>query len=496
MGFRVSIDRNSETLMHRIKTRPASVFDQAYSGYLLFLIGGHDAQILNWLKDNAISLDSLTGSDIAFAIFARRFSVRIRTDGRRDRTPRNVGTVDVSELGDFWKINSLVKSGRFGWVVDGDEITAITYATDEIAKELGVLNDLPCVVILDAIPAGEIQVLRLTPEITDQFLVTLRSTISSFRETNGYDKICDHVRAILEIQDTIDRSRQREAALRRRWEKAQQLVEQLSSELSDFDSSRRSTEILSWKRGFESRLRAARNALLEGSVKQFRRELFGQPEGGFAVLDQETAKEFTTFAHGQKDALAQFRNTIESLQKYADVETWPLRGESLERFEAIVKNHARKLLREQFPSTVPCSPKECDSLILLLRGEQEKLVNTIIDNMPHPDAITAKASSLEMSFLEARLADAKKGLTAAQARLNESQGNVSGHIETLERQLEDRLKAYLDLPNSSFSKILVKTVRAQKLNAHMTMARGKASAFAGGIFKPELLLKIWQLVAE
>ena len=82
MGYRIntdiSVSENSKHLLRTLRSNPAEIFDRPFLGYLLFLVGGNDRNILDCLHENLIYLDSVTGSDVAFAMFANNFEVQIQ----------------------------------------------------------------------------------------------------------------------------------------------------------------------------------------------------------------------------------------------------------------------------------------------------------------------------------------------------------------------------------------------------------------------------------
>ena len=165
-------------------------FREAFSAYMFFLAGEHDKFVIDWLvAKNALELDSLIiDSDIAFAIFAQRITIKLRIDALYKRTPKMLGTVDLADVADKWKVSRLVKSGTLGMAVDGDEIAAVTYATDAIAKQFGVLDKLPCVVVFDAIPSKRMEVIRLTEGSLENFIPLLRTAIAKYHASKGHEK--------------------------------------------------------------------------------------------------------------------------------------------------------------------------------------------------------------------------------------------------------------------------------------------------------------------
>jgi hypothetical protein len=60
------------------------------------------------------------------------------------RAPRYVGDLPSQDMTDgSWQVERLVKSDRCGRVVAGDEIAAVTYAVDKVARGFSVLGELP-----------------------------------------------------------------------------------------------------------------------------------------------------------------------------------------------------------------------------------------------------------------------------------------------------------------------------------------------------------------
>src|SRR5688572_28021152 len=80
MGFHVRIDESSQQLLNLLSVEPAHVFGRLYSAYLIFLATEHDKAQLDWLVSNAAALDSLTGRHLAYAVFAKSFPIRLRSD--------------------------------------------------------------------------------------------------------------------------------------------------------------------------------------------------------------------------------------------------------------------------------------------------------------------------------------------------------------------------------------------------------------------------------
>jgi hypothetical protein len=233
MGFHVRIDEESERLIRLVKSDPSKVIGKLYSAYLLFLIGERDEAELKWLLENAKALDSLTGKHLAYAVFAKQFKVKLRTHvSESDRRPRNVGEINADVLGTKADVTRLVQDGGFGMIVDGDEITAITYGTDLVARELGLLDKLPCVVIVDAVPKKELCVVTLDSQLTASLMPLLRKSIAEFSEVGGDATIKHDAERLIEVQESIAREHLKDATLRTEIARATATIDKLNATIS------------------------------------------------------------------------------------------------------------------------------------------------------------------------------------------------------------------------------------------------------------------------
>lgn len=236
MGYHVRIDEQSQALLRTLTLEPGKVFGKLYSGYLLFLVTQHDKQQLEWIVSNAPGLDSLTGQYLAYAIFAKSFPIKFRTDASRNLVEsllgdqswsRFMGEIPPELLKRPHEVTRLVENGAFGVVLDGDELTAVTYGTDLVARELGLLDKLPCLVVLDAVPAQSPQVIPLTPKLLPHLFLHLRGALSRFYAGDGHTAIRKDAETILRIQARIDAELVRDATLRRKIADGQRKVVQL-----------------------------------------------------------------------------------------------------------------------------------------------------------------------------------------------------------------------------------------------------------------------------
>lgn len=236
MGFHVGLDDDSSKLVQLVSTDPSKVLGQLYAAYMLFLVGETDQAELKWLLDNAKALDSLTGDDLAYAVFAQRFTVKIKTgefNVAPARRPRNVGKASVADINTPRGVRRLIKDGAFGMVVDGDELTAITYGTDRVARELGIIDKLPCLVVIDAVPAEDLCVIQLDEQLTGSLMKLLRQSIAQFSVDDGSKKVTAWAGKIIRLQDLIAVENAREEELRKELDAKTFRIKKLKEALID-----------------------------------------------------------------------------------------------------------------------------------------------------------------------------------------------------------------------------------------------------------------------
>ena len=52
MGFLVKIDKDDKAILDKLAVNPSAVFGEPYGGYILFLAGGAEKEMLSWLSEN------------------------------------------------------------------------------------------------------------------------------------------------------------------------------------------------------------------------------------------------------------------------------------------------------------------------------------------------------------------------------------------------------------------------------------------------------------
>jgi hypothetical protein len=491
MGFRVEISDEDDRLLRRLAREPSAIFPAPYNGYLLFLIGGADRAALDWLSANIVTLDSLTGQDVAFAVFAERLEFKVFTGGRdpsAGRSPRTVGTIDSRELsGGREAVSALVKRGRCGFVVDQDTIAAVTYATDIVARNLGVIDSLPCVLAIDGLPLDRsAKVIKLTDAVIPQFIPLLRSAIASFTQEPGYAGLNGEIRHALRTQEQLEQIDRQEEVIR--------------TQLDSFRGK------LAWLKGLEDpdldtrqlreRIHRAREALLNGSLKRFRAAFAtARPSehGGSPGLDREYIDNILNVLRGPALRHATIVNTINTLTYYAGSLPWPLAGEWVGRYRHICDAYVSKLLADDVVCD-PTSVHQCRDVLDRLDKARRESVAAIDGALP-------SASDIRTTILDRRQRwheEAIKGCEAEVA-LKESELARLPSILPLQRaEAESRLAAWARgmterLP--SFTAHVRAAMRTQKLEQYASVTKSGVANFLANLFKPELLFKIGQWMA-
>jgi hypothetical protein len=217
LGFKIKIETEDDEFFSHLRKQPSGVFNVERRGYILFLAGEHDSRQIEWLKNNSTIMDSLTGTDIAFSIFAqnirRETKIWIPREYSADRAPKKLGDllVDVNDFSNFKsEVTKLVKGKHLS---SGDELTAITYGTDIAARELNLIADLPCVVIMDPIPNESFHVYPMNEILLDNFVKILRSSIQEISENKDKYEPFKILESIEKIQNKIREENKREEKL-------------------------------------------------------------------------------------------------------------------------------------------------------------------------------------------------------------------------------------------------------------------------------------------
>lgn len=493
MGFHVQLEGGAGALLRKLKTTPAVVFDRPYKGYLLFLAGAADQDACQWIASNTFQLDSLTGRDIAFAVFARRFAMRLRVPSYGSnsgaRWPTLLGEISPENLVDgAWTVERLVKSGRWGWVINGDELAAVTYAVDDIAKNLGVLDKLPCVIVLDAIPQSRINVIHLTPVMRESFIDLLRKSMAKLSRVEGYDRLDHNVQRLLRIYAAIEPAKHRRAAVERVLKSAESALGQI--EARGPVSPAEIDEI-------SGRLVEATNALRSGSLREFRFAVTGGRKGlptkersRLPGLLWENMKAALHHAEGQHKSLHTLARTIQALKSLASEEE-PNRPD---RFQLIVDKYVRKLLGERTCNNLTLG--SISELIQELEHGREYVVASVMAHIPTQAELVSNLEAAQLESHKEHLSRARDKVAMLRAQLDALNADPEGPVRDAQASYEAAIQEYLSGRPPSLWAAISQTLREMKLTNYVSNVQLQASEVAAGIFNANFLLKVWEALAR
>ncbi len=204
MGFHLTLSDDDRRLVDAIRLTPEEVFGRPYAGYLLVLIGAADIAALEWLRTHLVPLDSLTGEHVAFAVFAEKIPLQLEVfHGIADQTRqgRFLGDVPFTELR---RLDSYIKAGNWGFVAAGDYLNAMTYATDRVARAFGVLDSLPCMLVIDAFAAEHVGVIELNDAQLPELLPVLRATMHRLTQDPKFETFNDALKILGNFQHRRD----------------------------------------------------------------------------------------------------------------------------------------------------------------------------------------------------------------------------------------------------------------------------------------------------
>jgi hypothetical protein len=455
MGYMVAVDDDAATLLGHLKSAPDEIFGRPYAGYMLFLVGAADVEALDWLRGNAVSLDSLTGDHVAFAIFARRFDIKIRTNGSKSKRNRHLGEVPLDKVHSRDAVSRLVKSGRLGWVEDGDWLTAMTYGVDDIARSLGVLDSLPCLVLIDAIPEGQISVVPLDQANFSRLFAVMRKVIHNLIEEPGFRA---YISAIEEIA-CVDGA-----------------MSPLEAQLNELELRQsRVPEPESLEKNIISAYEQATIAIAKGATRQFMKII-----RTLSVYPEEQRLVHEEASRLQKELIRTDR-TIRTLTHYLTEFSWPLAGEARDRYIEVFEQYVVRLFEDRQMSLDSESPSQCEVLRQELQARRQVMVHDILSLLPSTEVAIQRALTV------------KKNRRAA---LDRQAAELRTTILALRKQRALAVRACLSAEHPSLASLFASISKRKKLVMTRRSIRATAGEFTRSMLSPETLLEIAKTVGD
>ena len=191
MGYQLSL--NAQKVVERLSRNPGELFTRPFAGYMFFLfdyLGANDLRVRDWLVRHADALDAMTGESVGFAVFtasldfgeAKGTFPDYNKDHRSDPLPES----DPSQAGVEGQPTSRRLDDRM--IEELNHPTAqkgINSAIYDLAKSLGVLGKMPCLVVMDGLPCSANQHWKAFPldeQILERLHDTMRKAVAGFEE--------------------------------------------------------------------------------------------------------------------------------------------------------------------------------------------------------------------------------------------------------------------------------------------------------------------------
>lgn len=462
MGFRWQFEQNSHYLLDNLYSNLTEVFKKPFAGYLLFLVGGADLDILRWIEENIITLDSLTGEDIAFVIFAERFKLKLKSReelGYSDSIGRflalpnhfNKKILHLDDIKDsyeyFEEITPLVESGQPKWILDDDEITGVTYAVDDIARRLGILNEVPCFLVFDAIPSEKYKILNLNQDNIPELIPLLRNTISNLRNNEGYQifmafkkqySYFEHIKNEKII--ILGKIRELNSNKLDSIKEFKNLKISLSLDKLNLQLNKKWERMLSQNRYFLEKAQISRSL----KITHFLFSKYSITEDIFETYKLATDK--------NSQFLIQYAKTIWRLEKLINDHEWPLKEPIKTRYSTVFK-YLKKLLGENIKLNFD-DVEQCIRIKKLLEVSQSKMIDKILKIIDKPPFFKElpefavqelEKSSDQISLIDSKIDDYFKELKYIEQKISQFYELKAKIIQNIPSFIGSMEKAQVDL---------------------------------------------------
>jgi hypothetical protein len=486
MGFHIRIDEDTKNLMENLKTDPSEIFQDVYDCYFLFLIGGSDKDATQWIVDNMLHLDSLTGKDIAFGVFLREINIKLNTSSSHGPS-RNAGAIPLNELKTQDRVERVIKNYTDSYINDGDYITALTYATDELARIFHVIDKLPCLILIDPIPQEKFSVVELSDEICSQFIPILRRAISKYHEAiEGKSDLKEYVRRVINSQNKIIEFQNRETLYS---ENKEQLLAKL-------ENLKRKKLSLDYKHNINMRFALAQSALNKGAIKQFKTAILGGPSKTSLYLDINDINIITTCLDKCGETLRALTRTIDAIAEYVNVESLELDQIWVRRVHFILENYVVNLIELPSYKLDDLSIEYCKEIYNKLQKKKNEMIELIMSKVPNKDY-------LETTFLEKFWQSNEKNILYYEEELKRlkleedlHKRDYSINLKVLEDTRDKAIESYRNFNSIFFSDIFIDEIKILKLGKYISKTKNAVSTFGANLFKPETIMKLFEFFSK
>lgn len=223
-----------------------------YALYIIALATIIDDAALDWLMKYEMAFDSMTGPFAAFFLFYNEALLETQPYPRwAEQHPRSIAEIQIDgrtlrrrdvDVDDLLRFNPAFRPSRDVF------IRSMTYESDAIARELGILDQLPCLLFLDDPRSSQFYVMPLR-QPDNATLQDIRDLLSQFINAPQHAKFFEALKEWHGIK-----SHQRKLIARMK-------------ELQDMHRDIYKRVLI------KPELEEAKNLLLEGRAKQFRKKV-------------------------------------------------------------------------------------------------------------------------------------------------------------------------------------------------------------------------------
>jgi len=479
-------------MLRALKTSPEEIFKNRYHCYLLFLVGSSDDEAMDWLVKNVASLDSLTGPEFAFGIFMKSLKIPLEIDSEpsRDR-PKIAASIPTEGLkADNFFIERIIKNHIHQHVYNGDEVMAITYATDIVAREFKVIDKLPCMLLLDPIPFGNIHVVQLTNLVCNQLIKIIRQSIHRYsNEPQDKPNAFSYTSAILDAQNDLELWERKEESFVKRFEKLNDDLARLKGEKA---SETRVGHI-------RERLNLARLHIENGAARKAKLALFG---GSFKThnnqynfgldFDINSNESILSFIEKECFVIKKCIDTIDALTGYLEGDEMTILWKN--RLRVIYIKYIVPLLGLPEGIENDIDKRKVKIWIGKLENIKIELISTFHKLLPNIEIIDKKIKEKHQRENQQLIDVVQMELDKTQVEFMDYKQNYVTRKKKLEESLEESIRLYQKNDPITFSSLFVKEVKSLKMNSYLSQTKIAGGKFAENMFKPDTILKILEFL--
>ena len=468
--IQVDILRSADPILKLLRSRPHEIFNKPFPAYALFLFGAADEGVATWFARTLVSLDSLTGDDVACLIFAKKAKLRARKErvfgywaahvlnSRQDYAEFDLDSVSpydgastsngYDEAEDFSASYIVDEERRSLWRQTEEDLTVVTYTVDEVAAALGVTASLPCIVFFDSVlsssPAltnvanGPMAVLPLQDQPSNDVIRFFRRSIQRFRATLDFAR----------YQALLDMFVETETWLKANAVSSVRRIEQAIAECA-------SRHLASVAR-LERLLPQLREYVGGGSLKHIRRTFELTPE-----IDKQSLPAIESKILENKPQLTRLSKTIHSVEYYITLAQWPLVQEDVRRVRVVAETYVSEWRPDCDPKRFASDRNYCKQVLEDLARVRTELIGACLAALPDVSAIKAKLDNnltAERAVLVIDLERAQSTIEHRTAELHRMQEAFSSDgrpslIRAVQEELAEEQKRLLH--HSSISVMMV-----------------------------------------